>query len=123
MAERKVCSNKGCEKKFTAKDNRKKYCSTQCSQKARHKKYKQKKADQYTSQMTVSRGEHYEDYVKQFAEAVEKKLIQKQEVAKLLGISNPMVTKMHEAYLIDKSNLKAAANWETPKEALSHYKI
>ena len=118
MAERKVCSNKGCEKKFTAKDNRKKYCSTQCSQKARHKKYKQKKADQYTSQMTVSRGEHYEDYVKQFAEAVEKKLIQKQEVAKLLGISNPMVTKMHEAYLIDKSNLKAAANWETPKEAV-----
>ena len=59
-----------------------------------------------------------EDYVKQFAEAVEKKLIQKQEVAKLLGISNPMVTKMHEAYLIDKSNLKAAANWETPKEAV-----
>ena len=118
MAERKTCSNKGCEKKFMAKDNRKKYCSTQCSQKARHKKYKQKKADQYTSQMTVSRGEHYEDYVKQFAEAVDKKLIQKQEVAKLLGISNPMVTKMHEAYLIDKSNLKAAANWETPKEAI-----
>ena len=40
MAERKTCSNKGCEKKFMAKDNRKKYCSTQCSQKARHKKYK-----------------------------------------------------------------------------------
>ncbi len=118
MAERKTCSNKGCEKKFMAKDNRKKYCSTQCSQKARHKKYKQKKADQYTSQMTVSRGEHYEDYVKEFAEAVDKKLIQKQEVAKLLGISNPMVTKMHEAYLIDKSNLKAAANWETPQEAI-----
>ena len=118
MAERKVCSNKGCEKKFMAKDNRKKYCSTQCSQKSRHKKYKQKKADQYTSQMTVSRGEHYQDYVQQFAEAVDKKLIQKQEVAKLLGISNPMVTKMHEAYLIDKSNLKAAANWKTPKEAI-----
>ena len=118
MAERKTCSNKGCEKKFMAKDNRKKYCSTQCSQKSRHKKYKQKKADQYTSQMTVSRGEHYQDYVQQFAEAVDKKLIQKQEVAKLLGISNPMVTKMHEAYLIDKSNLKAAANWETPKEAI-----
>ena len=70
MAERKTCSNKGCEKKFMAKDNRKKYCSTQCSQKARHKKYKQKKADQYTSQMTVSRGEHYEDYVKEFAEVL-----------------------------------------------------
>jgi|TARA_R110000823_G_scaffold11589_5_gene39322 hypothetical protein len=118
MAERKVCSNKGCEKKFMAKDNRKKYCSTQCSQKSRHKKYKQKKADQYTSQMTVSRGEHYQEYVKEFAEAVDKKLIQKQEVAKLLKISNPMVTKMHEAYLIDKSNLKAAENWETPEEAI-----
>ena len=49
MAERKTCSNKGCEKKFMAKDNRKKYCSTQCSQKARHKKYKQKKADRAVS--------------------------------------------------------------------------
>ena len=60
-------------KSLQLKTIEKKYCSTQCSQKARHKKYKQKKADQYTSQMTVSRGEHYEDYVKEFAEAVDKK--------------------------------------------------
>ena len=58
MAERKVCSNKGCEKKFMAKDNRKKYCSTQCSQKSRHKKYKQKKVhvtDDSKSWRTLSR--------------------------------------------------------------------
>ena len=69
--------------------------------------------------MTVSRGEHYEDYVKLYAEKVEKKLIQKQQVAKLLEVSNTIVTKMHEAYKVDKANLKKAEDWETPKEALA----
>ena len=38
MAERKVCANPGCEKKFTAKHNNKKYCTVQCSRKAQHKR-------------------------------------------------------------------------------------
>ena len=116
MAERKTCSNKGCEKKFTAHSNKKIYCSDQCNRKAY---YKRKKLEQASTQMTVSRGEHYEDYVKLYAEKVEKKLIQKQQVAKLLDVSNTIITKMHEAYKVDKVNLKKAEDWETPKEALA----
>jgi len=118
MAERKVCANPGCEKKFTAKHNNKKYCTVQCSRKAQHKRVKAKKAREYTTQMTVIRGEHYEDYVRDYAEAVEKKLITKTEVAEFLGVSKPNVTKMHEAYLVDKDNLTKQKTWKTPKEAL-----
>jgi hypothetical protein len=118
MAERKVCANPGCEKKFTAKHNNKKYCTVQCSRKAQHKRVKAKKAKEYTTQMTVIRGEHYEDYVRDYAEAVEKKLITKTEVAEFLGVSKPNVTKMHEAYLVDKDNLIKQKTWKTPKEAL-----
>jgi len=118
MAERKVCSNPGCEKKFTAHHNNKKYCTTKCSRKAQYKSTKKKKADKFTTQMTISRGEHYEEYVKDFAESVEQKLIQKQEVADLIGVSKPIITKMHEAYLVDRENIKKAEDWETPKEAL-----
>ena len=116
MADRKTCSNKGCEKKFTAKTNNQIYCSTQCNKKAY---YKRNQKEKQSTQMTVSRGEHYEDYVKLYAEKVEKKLIQKQQVAKLLEVSNTIVTKMHEAYKVDKANLKKAEDWETPKEALA----
>ena len=43
MAERKTCANPGCEKKFTAKHNNKRYCTVQCSRKAQHKRSKAKK--------------------------------------------------------------------------------
>jgi len=118
MAERRTCANPGCEKKFTAKHNNKKYCTVQCSRKAQHKRVKAKKAREYTTQMTVIRGEHYEEYVRDYAEAVEKKLITKTEVAEFLGVSKPNVTKMHEAYLVDKDNLIKQKTWKTPKEAL-----
>jgi hypothetical protein len=118
MAERRTCANPGCEKKFTAKHNNKRYCTVQCSRKAQHKRVKAKKAREYTTQMTVIRGEHYEEYVRDYAEAVEKKLITKTEVAEFLGVSKPNVTKMHEAYLVDKDNLIKQKTWKTPKEAL-----
>ncbi len=71
MAEQKICSNKGCSNKFTARSNKKIYCSDKCNRKAY---YKRKKQEEASTQMTVSRGEHYEDYVKLYAEKVEKKL-------------------------------------------------
>ena len=48
MAERKTCSNPGCERKFTAKHNNKKYCTVQCSRKAQHKRSKAKKQKVFT---------------------------------------------------------------------------
>ena len=118
MAERKTCANKGCEKKFTAQSNKKLYCSDQCNKKAYYKRNKKKKQEQFTSQMTASRGEYYQDYVDNFAAEVEEKLIAKKDVAEIYGVNNSLITKMHEAYLIDKENLEKKKDWTTPKEAI-----
>ena len=105
MAERKTCANPGCEKKFTAKHNNKKYCTVQCSRKAQHKRSKEKKKKDFTTQMTVTRGEYYQDYIENFAAEVEQDLIAKTAVADIYGVNKSVVTKMHEAYLVDKDNL------------------
>ena len=118
MAERKTCANKGCEKKFTAKTNKKLYCSDQCNKKAYYKRNKKKKQEQFTSQMTASRGEYYQDYVDNFAAEVEEKLIAKKDVAAIYDVNNSLITKMHEAYLLDKENLEKKKDWTTPEEAL-----
>ena len=118
MAERKTCANKGCEKKFTAQTNKKLYCSDQCNKKAYYKRNKKKKQEQFTSQMTASRGEYYQDYVDNFAAEVEEKLIAKKDVAEIYGVNNSLITKMHEAYLLDKENLEKKKDWTTPKEAV-----
>lgn len=118
MAERRTCANPGCEKKFTAKHNNKRYCTVQCSRKAQHKRSKEKKQKDFTSQMTAVRGEHYEEYVRDYAEPVINNLIKKVDVADLLGVTKSLVSKMHEAYLIDKDNLIKQKTWKTPKEAL-----
>jgi hypothetical protein len=118
VAERKTCANKGCEKKFTAQSNKKLYCSDQCNKKAYYKRNKKKKQEQFTSQMTASRGEYYQDYVDNFAAEVEEKLIAKKDVAEIYGVNNSLITKMHEAYLIDKENLEKKKDWTTPKEAI-----
>jgi hypothetical protein len=118
MAERKTCANPGCEKKFTAKHNNKRYCTVQCSRKAQHKRVKEKKRTDFTTQMTVIRGEYYEEYVRDYAQAVEKKLISQVDVAGILGVTKSLVSKMHEAYLVDKDNLEKQKTWKTPKEAI-----
>ena len=118
MAERKTCLNPGCEKKFTAKHNNKKYCTVQCSRKAQHKRSKAKKKKEFTSQMTASRGEYYQDYIENFAAEVEENLINKKDVAEIYGVNKSLITKMHEAYLIDKDNLEKKKDWTTPKDAI-----
>ena len=118
MAERKTCANPGCEKKFTAKHNNKKYCTVQCSRKAQHKRSKEKKKKDFTTQMTVTRGEYYQDYIENFAAEVEQDLIAKTAVADIYGVNKSVVTKMHEAYLVDKDNLELQKEWATPDEAI-----
>jgi hypothetical protein len=118
MAERKICANPGCEKRFIAKHNNKRYCTVQCSRKAQHKRVKEKKRTDFTTQMTVIRGEYYEEYVRDYAQAVEKKLITQVDVAGILGVTKSLVSKMHEAYLVDKDNLEKQKTWATPKEAI-----
>jgi len=38
MAERKTCSNTGCEKRYTAPNNNQRYCTEQCRNKAKYKR-------------------------------------------------------------------------------------
>ena len=118
MAERKTCSNPSCERKFTAKHNNKKYCTVECSRKAQHKRAKKRKLEKNASQMTVNRGEYYQDYIENYAADVQAKNIQKKDVAEFYDVTKAVVTKMHEAYLIDKDNLEKQKDWKTPEEAV-----
>jgi hypothetical protein len=77
MADRKTCANPGCEKKFQAKHNNKRYCTVECSRKAQYKRAKKSKQEKRTTQMTVTRGEYYQDYIENYAADVQAKLIQK----------------------------------------------
>ncbi len=84
MAERKTCSNPSCERKFTAKHNNKKYCTVQCSRKAQHKRAKKRKLEKNASQMTVNRGEYYQDYIENYAADVQAKNIQRKRCSRVL---------------------------------------
>ncbi len=118
MAARKTCANPSCETKFQAKHNNKKYCTVECSRNAQYKRANKAKQQKTESQMTINRGEYYEDYVNNFAAEVEEKLITKTFVADFYNITKSVVTKMHEAYLLDKDTIKQKKDWVTPKEAI-----
>jgi len=123
MAERKQCSNTGCEKKFTIKNGNSRYCSTQCSNRAKYKRAKERERLEAINKLdinetTLNRGEHYKDYVENYASLVEQKTITQSDVARLIGVAKDIVNKMHNAYRIDKTNAEQREDWSTPKEAI-----
>ena len=123
MAERKQCSNTGCEKKYTIKNGNSRYCSPQCSNRAKYKRAKERERMEAIDKLdinetTLNRGEHYKDYVENYASLVEQKTISQSDVARLIGVAKDIVNKMHNAYRIDKSNAVQREDWETPKEAI-----
>ena len=123
MAERKQCSNTGCEKKFTIKNGNSRYCSPQCSNRAKYKRAKERERMEAIDKLdinetTLNRGEHYKDYVENYASLVEQKTISQSDVARLIGVAKDIVNKMHNAYRIDKTNAVQREDWETPKEAI-----
>ena len=123
MAERKQCSNTGCEKKFTIKNGNSRYCSSQCSNRAKYKRAKERERMEAIDKLdinetTLNRGEHYKDYVENYASLVEQKTISQSDVARLIGVAKDIVNKMNNAYRIDKTNAVQREDWETPKEAI-----
>ena len=123
MAERRQCSNTGCEKKFTIKNGNSRYCSTQCSNRAKYKRAKERERLEAIDKLdinetTLNRGEHYKDYVENYASLVEQKTITQSDVARLIGVAKDIVNKMHNAYRIDKTNAEQREDWSTPKEAI-----
>lgn len=123
MAERKQCSNTSCEKKFTIKNGNSRYCSKQCSNRAKYKRAKERERLKAIDKLdinetTLNRGEHYEEYVKNYAKLVENKTITQSDVARLIGVAKDIVNKMHNAYRIDKTTSEQREDWETPIEAI-----
>ena len=123
MAERKQCSNPGCEKKFTAKHGMSRYCSQLCSNKAKWKRAKERERLKAIDKLdinetTLNRGEHYENYVKNYAQLVEQKKITRADVSRMISVADDIVSKMHNAYRIDKDNADKREEWTTPEEAI-----
>jgi len=122
MAERKTCSNSGCEKRYTAPNNNQRYCSEQCRNKSKYKRIKKREAEKNFDVIDLdpsllNRGAYYEEYAKKYGEAVETKKIKKIDVAKHLGVNRDLVSKMHNSYRIDKRNEELQENWKIDKEA------
>ena len=109
MAERKTCSNTGCEKRYTAPNNNQRYCTEQCRNKAKYKRIKEREVERNLDPVDVpashlNRGDNYEEYVAKYAELVESKKLKQADVAKKLEVHRDIVNKMHNAYRIDKRN-------------------
>ena len=122
MAERKTCSNTGCEKRYTAPNNNQRYCTEQCRNKAKYKRIKEREVERNLDPVDVpashlNRGDNYEEYVAKYAELVESKKLKQADVAKKLEVHRDIVNKMHNAYRIDKRNEELQENWKIDKEA------
>ena len=122
MAERKTCSNSGCEKRYTAPNNNQRYCSEQCRNKSKYKRIKKREVEKNFDVIDLdpsllNRGAYYEEYAKKYGEAVETKKIKKIDVAKHLGVNRDLVSKMHNSYRIDKRDEELQKNWKVDEKA------
>ena len=122
MAERKTCSNSGCEKRYTAPNNNQRYCSEQCRNKSKYKRIKKREVEKNFDVIDLdpsllNRGAYYEEYAKKYGEAVETKKIKKIDVAKHLGVNRDLISKMHNSYRIDKRDEELQKNWKVDEKA------
>tara|TARA_R110000824_G_scaffold95538_3_gene229692 strand:+ start:262 stop:2157 length:1896 start_codon:yes stop_codon:yes gene_type:complete len=122
MAERKTCSNSGCEKRYTAPNNNQRYCSEQCRNKSKYKRIKKREVEKNFDVIDLdpsllNRGAYYEEYTKKYGEAVETKKIKKIDVAKHLGVNRDLISKMHNSYRIDKRDEELQKNWKVDEKA------
>jgi hypothetical protein len=124
MAEKRYCANPGCSELFTLTHGLRKYCNNRCKERHYAKRKREKAKNQLKAELTVNetslnRGEHYEEYVEKYAALVKDKKIEQKFVADLLGVGPDIVSKMHNAYLVDLKKLELQEDWETPQEALA----
>ena len=124
MAEKRYCANPGCSELFTLTHGLRKYCNNRCKERHYAKRKREKAKNELKAELTVNetslnRGEHYEEYVEKYAALVKDKKIEQKFVADLLGVGPDIVSKMHNAYLVDLKKFELQENWETPQEALA----
>ena len=103
------------------------YCSLKCKNRFHYVKNKKKDEELKPKrpQDSTARGKYYNDFVKEYGEALVDKLYTHQQVADKIGVSRSLVTKMYIAYLEDKENFEAQKTWKTPlaaKKSLKDFK-
>ena len=101
------------------------YCSQKCKSRFHYLKTKKNKPKPKPKESATARGIYYEDFVKQYAQAIEDKKYTHQQVADLMEIGRATVTKMFTAYQEDKLILEAQQDWqiaEETKQSLQDFK-
>src|SRR6056300_169994 len=94
------------------------YCSQKCKNRFFYLKNKKDKAPVRPKETATARGQHYEQFVKEYAVALENKKYTHQQVADKLGIGRSVVTKMYTAYQEDKQIVAAREDWEVSQETI-----
>ena len=98
------------------------YCSQKCKNRFFYLKNKKNKAPVRAKETATARGQHYEQFVKEYAVALEEKKFTHQQVADKLEIGRSVVTKMYTAYLQDKETVAAQQDWKISKQAIKSLK-
>ena len=101
------------------------YCSQKCKSRFHYLKTKKNKPTLKPKESATARGIYYEDFVKEYAQAIEDKKYTHQQVADLMEIGRATVTKMFTAYQEDKLILEAQQDWqiaEETKQSLQDFK-
>ena len=101
------------------------YCSQKCKSRFHYLKSKKNKPTPKPKETATARGIHYENFVKQYAQAIEDKKYTHQQIADLMKIGRATVTKMFTAYQEDKLILEAQQDWqiaEETKQSLQDFK-
>jgi len=122
MAEKRTCNLTGCNKLFSIHNGNQKYCSEKCRNRAKYKRAKDREVEETldiidVDSSLVNRGSYYEEYVEKYAELVQTNKIKKIDAAKRMNINKDIITKMHNAYRIDKRDEELQENWKIDKEA------
>ena len=94
------------------------YCSQKCKNRFFYLKNKKDKPPVRPKETAAARGQHYEQFVKEYAVALENKKFTHQQVADKLEIARSVVTKMYTAYLQDKEIVASREDWELSQETI-----
>ena len=94
------------------------YCSQKCKNRFFYLKNKKNKPPVRPKETAAARGQHYEEFVKEYAVALEEKKFTHQQVADKMDIARSVVTKMYTAYQQDKQLVEAREDWEVSSETI-----
>ena len=94
------------------------YCSQKCKNRFFYLKNKKNKPPVKPKETAAARGQHYEEFVKEYAVALEEKKFTHQQVADKMDIARSVVTKMYTAYQQDKQLVEAREDWEVSSETI-----